>query len=98
MHIVGEELQQYLILNNVGKRGNFGTLIRSAAAMGVNHVFVVGAPKLRTFGSQVSVVLIISWLDERILGYRNQSQNARVEFLGEVTRTFAFSWSRNLRR
>eukprot|EP01053_Blabericola_migrator_P000591 Blabericola_migrator_1__590@NODE_1145_length_5293_cov_76_243781_g779_i0_p4_GENE_NODE_1145_length_5293_cov_76_243781_g779_i0NODE_1145_length_5293_cov_76_243781_g779_i0_p4_ORF_typecomplete_len211_score22_44SpoU_methylase/PF00588_19/2_3e28SpoU_methylase/PF00588_19/2_5e03_NODE_1145_length_5293_cov_76_243781_g779_i039654597 len=45
-------MEGYLILNNIGKRQNYGTLIRSAAAMGFTDLFVVGQRKLRTFGNQ----------------------------------------------
>ncbi len=44
--------QLYLLLCNVGKKQNFGTLIRSACAFGVSAILVVGAKKLATFGSQ----------------------------------------------
>mmetsp|Transcript_55294 Transcript_55294/g.140253 ORF Transcript_55294/g.140253 Transcript_55294/m.140253 type:complete len:243 (+) Transcript_55294:60-788(+) len=44
--------KSYLLLFNVGKRQNFGTLLRSACAFGVSEVFVVGAKKLATFGNQ----------------------------------------------
>jgi len=45
----------YLLLNNIGKKTNFGQLIRSAAAFGVSEVTVVGAKKiseLSMFGHQ----------------------------------------------
>lgn len=42
----------YLLLFNVGKRQNWGTLLRSAGAFGVSEVYVVGAKKLQTFGNQ----------------------------------------------
>eukprot|EP00928_Gymnodinium_smaydae_P091335 TRINITY_DN75044_c0_g1_i1.p1 TRINITY_DN75044_c0_g1~~TRINITY_DN75044_c0_g1_i1.p1 ORF type:complete len:238 (+),score=64.16 TRINITY_DN75044_c0_g1_i1:106-819(+) len=45
-------LTSHLILFNVGKRQNFGTLLRSACAFGVSEVCVVGAKKLATFGNQ----------------------------------------------
>ena len=44
--------KSYLLVYNVGKRQNFGQLLRSAAAFGVTAVFVVGAEKLSTFGNQ----------------------------------------------
>jgi tRNA G18 (ribose-2'-O)-methylase SpoU len=42
----------YLLLNNIGKRQNFGTLIRSACAFGVKEILVVGGSKISTFGNQ----------------------------------------------
>mmetsp|Transcript_61064 Transcript_61064/g.132376 ORF Transcript_61064/g.132376 Transcript_61064/m.132376 type:complete len:242 (+) Transcript_61064:69-794(+) len=42
----------HLVLFNVGKRQNWGTLLRSACAFGVTEVCVVGSKKLATFGSQ----------------------------------------------
>ena len=39
-----------LVLHNVAKKKNFGELIRTAAAMGVEEVVVVGAAKLATHG------------------------------------------------
>lgn len=45
----------YLLLNNVGKKHNFGQLIRSACAFGVSEVAVVGAKRiteLSLFGNQ----------------------------------------------
>lgn len=44
--------QSYLVLFNVGKRQNWGTLLRSACAFGVAEVCVVGAKKLALFGNQ----------------------------------------------
>ena len=41
-----------LVLHNVSKKKNFGELLRSAAAMGVSEVVVVGATKLATHGAQ----------------------------------------------
>lgn len=41
-----------LVLHNVSKKKNFGELLRSAAAMGVSEVVVVGAAKLATHGAQ----------------------------------------------
>eukprot|EP00929_Paragymnodinium_shiwhaense_P086196 TRINITY_DN46729_c0_g1_i1.p2 TRINITY_DN46729_c0_g1~~TRINITY_DN46729_c0_g1_i1.p2 ORF type:complete len:249 (-),score=72.17 TRINITY_DN46729_c0_g1_i1:216-962(-) len=41
-----------LVLFNVGKRQNFGTLIRSACAFGVSEILAVGAQKLALFGNQ----------------------------------------------
>ena len=40
-----------LVLHNVAKKKNFGDLIRTAAAMGVDEVVVVGAAKLATHGA-----------------------------------------------
>eukprot|EP00931_Biecheleriopsis_adriatica_P039519 TRINITY_DN22597_c0_g1_i1.p1 TRINITY_DN22597_c0_g1~~TRINITY_DN22597_c0_g1_i1.p1 ORF type:complete len:222 (+),score=53.30 TRINITY_DN22597_c0_g1_i1:38-667(+) len=40
------------LLFNVGKKQNFGTLLRSACAFGVSEVLVVGAKKISTFGNQ----------------------------------------------
>ena len=40
-----------LILHNIAKKKNFGELIRTAAAMGVCEVIVVGAQKLATHGA-----------------------------------------------
>ena len=40
-----------LVLHNVAKKKNFGELIRTAAALGVSEVVVVGAQKLATFGA-----------------------------------------------
>ncbi|KAH8740155.1 OBP33pep like protein [Cryptosporidium ryanae] len=42
----------YLLLSNISKRQNFGTLLRSACAFGVSEVLVVGEKRLRTFGSK----------------------------------------------
>ena len=43
--------KSYLLLYNVGKRQNFGQLLRSACAFGVTAILVVGAEKLSTFGN-----------------------------------------------
>jgi tRNA G18 (ribose-2'-O)-methylase SpoU len=42
----------YMLVYNIGKKKNFGDILRSAAAFGVTEVFVVGAKKLATFGNQ----------------------------------------------
>jgi len=44
--------QSFLILHNVAKRKNFGDILRSAAALGVSEVAVVGAAKLSSHGAQ----------------------------------------------
>ena len=44
--------KSYLLIYNVGKRQNFGQLLRSACAFGVTAIFIVGAEKLSTFGNQ----------------------------------------------
>jgi tRNA(Leu) C34 or U34 (ribose-2'-O)-methylase TrmL len=41
-----------MLVYNIGKKKNFGDILRSAAAFGVCEVFVVGAKKLSTFGNQ----------------------------------------------
>eukprot|EP00322_Chrysochromulina_rotalis_P006636 CAMPEP_0115855026 /NCGR_PEP_ID=MMETSP0287-20121206/14331_1 /TAXON_ID=412157 /ORGANISM="Chrysochromulina rotalis, Strain UIO044" /LENGTH=261 /DNA_ID=CAMNT_0003309169 /DNA_START=204 /DNA_END=989 /DNA_ORIENTATION=- len=40
-----------LVLHNVAKKKNFGELIRTAAAMGVGEIVVIGAAKLASFGA-----------------------------------------------
>lgn len=42
----------YMLVYNIGKKKNFGDILRSAAAFGVKEVFVVGAKKLSLFGNQ----------------------------------------------
>jgi tRNA G18 (ribose-2'-O)-methylase SpoU len=42
----------YMLVFNIGKKKNFGDILRSAAAFGVREVFIVGAKKLSTFGNQ----------------------------------------------
>ncbi|KAL3129312.1 rRNA methyltransferase-like [Cryptosporidium hominis] len=42
----------YLVLSNISKRQNFGTLLRSACGFGVSEVLVVGEKKLMTFGNK----------------------------------------------
>jgi len=51
-------LKSYLLLFNVGKRQNWGTLLRSACAFGVSEVCIVGAKKLATFGNQGTAGLV----------------------------------------
>jgi tRNA(Leu) C34 or U34 (ribose-2'-O)-methylase TrmL len=48
----GARHESVLLLHNVGKRQNFGTLLRSAQAFGVSEIAVAGSEKLRTFGNQ----------------------------------------------
>lgn len=42
----------YLLIHNISKKKNFGEILRTAAAMGVTEVAVVGAQKLAAHGSQ----------------------------------------------
>ncbi|CAL1145087.1 unnamed protein product [Cladocopium goreaui] len=44
--------ESFLLIFNVSKKQNFGTLLRSACAFGVSEVLVVGAKKIATFGNQ----------------------------------------------
>lgn len=41
-----------LLLSNLAKTKNVGTLLRSACAFGVSEVWIVGAERLKAFGSQ----------------------------------------------
>lgn len=41
-----------MLVYNIGKKKNFGDILRSASAFGVKEVFVVGAKKLQLFGNQ----------------------------------------------
>lgn len=43
--------ESILVLHNVAKKKNFGELIRTAAALGVTEIIIVGAQKLASFGS-----------------------------------------------
>lgn len=45
----------YLIIHNVAKTNNVGTLIRSGAAFAVAELWVVGRRELQTFGNQGTV-------------------------------------------
>ena len=40
----------YLILANIQSRSNHGSIIRTAAAMGVSEIAIVGAPKIMLKG------------------------------------------------
>ena len=44
--------ESILVLHNVAKKRNFGELMRTAAAMGVAEIVVVGARKLASHGAQ----------------------------------------------
>lgn len=46
------EKDAYMLVYNIGKKKNFGDILRSAAAFGVKEVFIVGAKKLQLFGNQ----------------------------------------------
>ena len=46
------EKDAYMLVYNIGKKKNFGDILRSAAAFGVKEVFIVGAKKLSLFGNQ----------------------------------------------
>ncbi len=54
-NINDSKYQSYMLMFNISKQKNFGTLLRSAAAFNVNAAFVIdGNPKkkkLSTFGS-----------------------------------------------
>ena len=49
-----KKIKGYMLMFNIQKQKNFGTIIRSAAAFGIDEVFLVGAnhKKMTTFGSQ----------------------------------------------
>jgi tRNA(Leu) C34 or U34 (ribose-2'-O)-methylase TrmL len=49
---MSQERDAYMLVYNIGKKKNFGDILRSAAAFGVKEVFIVGAKKLSTFGDQ----------------------------------------------
>ena len=48
----GSEPESYLIVHNVAKKHNVGTLARCATALGVREVCLVGNRHFNTFGSQ----------------------------------------------
>jgi tRNA G18 (ribose-2'-O)-methylase SpoU len=47
-----EDIKCYLIIHNVAKKHNVGSLIRSSAAMNVSELWIVGKRKLASFGNQ----------------------------------------------
>ena len=47
-----ENIKCYLIIHNVAKKHNVGSIIRSAAAMNVSEIWIVGKRKLSSFGNQ----------------------------------------------
>ena len=47
-----EQYQSYLIVHDVAKKKNVGTILRSCAAFGVAEIWLVGIKKLSTFGHQ----------------------------------------------
>ena len=49
---MAEKGDAYMLVYNIGKKKNFGDILRSAAAFGVKEVLIVGAKKLSTFGDQ----------------------------------------------
>eukprot|EP00928_Gymnodinium_smaydae_P010928 TRINITY_DN14115_c0_g3_i1.p1 TRINITY_DN14115_c0_g3~~TRINITY_DN14115_c0_g3_i1.p1 ORF type:complete len:225 (+),score=29.67 TRINITY_DN14115_c0_g3_i1:56-730(+) len=51
MDAASSSVESILVLHNVAKKHNFGELIRTAAALGVGEIIVVGAQKLASFGS-----------------------------------------------
>ena len=50
--IMTDNKDVYMLVYNIGKKKNFGDILRSAAAFGVKEVLIVGAKKLSTFGNQ----------------------------------------------
>ncbi|EZG72987.1 putative TrmH family RNA methyltransferase [Gregarina niphandrodes] len=95
-------VQAYLILNNIGKRGNFGTLIRSAAAMGIQDIFVVGAEKLRTFGNQVCITARIDytcWFRQKrfISVSQNTLSKCRLHYWNTLVELKEFLQSRDIK-
>ena len=47
--------RSYLIIHNIGKKHNIGTIVRSAVAFGVTQVCLVGSKRYNAFGSHGSV-------------------------------------------
>jgi len=47
-----ETKKSFLVIHNISKSKNVGSLLRSAAAFGVEEVWVIGSHKLKTFGNQ----------------------------------------------
>ncbi len=85
----------YLLLHNVGKKQNFGQLIRSAMAFGVAEVGVVGAKKLQDlslFGNQGTSGHVnfkfFDALDEAVAYFKgkqehkNENENGGVDICG----------------
>ncbi|XP_031482088.1 uncharacterized protein LOC116252143 isoform X2 [Nymphaea colorata] len=48
-------VESFMIVHNVAKRHNVGTLVRSATAFGVSELILVGRRDFNTFGSHGSV-------------------------------------------
>ena len=83
-----DSLKCYLIIHNVAKKHNVGCIIRSASAMNVSEIWVVGKRKLSSFGNQgtakrVSYRNFLSLKDLRDYSTACQIQILGVEILDQ---------------
>ena len=82
------ELQKpkfYLLIYNISKSKNIGTLIRSASAFGVNQIFVVGNDKKvlkKFFGSQGTVQKSNFLFFDSILNLEAYCKSNNINFCG----------------
>ena len=77
-----ENLKCYLIIHNVAKKHNVGSIIRSAAAMGVTEIWVVGKRKIASFGNQGTAKRVVYRNFGSLEELKTYSQAKSVQIIG----------------
>ena len=77
-----ENLKCYLIIHNVAKKHNVGSIIRSAAAMGVTEIWVVGKRKIASFGNQGTAKRVVYRNFGSLEELKTYSQANSVQIIG----------------
>jgi tRNA G18 (ribose-2'-O)-methylase SpoU len=77
-----ENLKCYLIIHNVAKNHNVGTIVRSAAAMNVSEIWVAGKRKLASFGNQGTAKRLVYRNFGNLSDLKQYSVSHQIQILG----------------
>jgi tRNA G18 (ribose-2'-O)-methylase SpoU len=72
----------FLVIYNVSKKHNVGSIIRSAAAMNVSEVWVIGKKKLASFGNQGTAKRVVYRFFDDVNHLKTHATQSKVQILG----------------
>ena len=72
----------FLIIYNVSKKHNVGSIIRSASAMNVNEVWVLGKKKISAFGNQGTAKRVVYRFFDNVTQLKSHAVESKVQILG----------------
>lgn len=77
-----DPIRCFLIIYNISKKHNVGSIIRSAAAMNVSEVWVIGKKKLASFGNQGTAKRVVYRYFDNVPALKSYATELKVQILG----------------